>query len=371
MLDSPRWFARSIVAVLCASLAVALMGATTSLLPPPTLVIFSFTPADGADPNSGTEFAKQLGAALTTLGGVKVVMADAATVPANYLRTAKTAGGDYYLMGHIAPAIKNSLPVIEQIVSARSGIVVWSETAHVSSDDDVANQAPTVKNAVTSYAARGYATILNATPGPVRTVKPATTPAPKKVAAASADGPGGVPGPGGVIIGPDGVPRLPNEAYGFSSKPTALPKVYASASRPSRFVVLSFAGKSVTPVIREYTVDSLVRTLKTHGQSVAEGDPAALGHHLPGPDVCADTGGRYLVFGTIEATSQAAAESNNYVSLVNTALNVTVYNCATGKFEKPTILRGRGMPWQNSVDNATSTAVNRYLMKLATLATSS
>jgi hypothetical protein len=371
MFASTPWFARSIVGVLCASLAVALMGATsTSLLPPPTIVIFSFTPADGADPSTGPEYAKRLGAALTTLGGVKVIMADAATVPADYLHTAKTAGADYYLMGHIAPAVKNSVPVIEQVVSARSGIVVWSDTAHISSDSDVVSQAPVVRNAVTSYAARGYATILNATPGPVRTVKPATTPAPKKVAATAADA-GGVAGPGGIIIGPDGVPRLPNEAYGYSSKPTAPPKVYASASRPSRFVVLSFAGKSVTPNVRDYTVESLVRTLKTHGQSVAEGDPAATGHHLPGPDVCADTGGRYLVFGSIEATSQRADESNNYVNLVNTALNVTVYNCAAGKFEKPTVLRGRGMPWQSAVDNATSTAVNRYLMKLATIATSS
>ena len=64
---------------------------------------------------------------------------------------------------------------------------------------------------------------------------------------------------------------------------------------------------------------------------------------MPGPDVCTATGGSYLVFGTIEATLQKADEYDNYVSLVNTSLDVTVYNCATGKFEKPTNHHGRGM----------------------------
>jgi hypothetical protein len=76
------------------------------------------------------------------------------------------------------------------------------------------------------------------------------------------------------------------------------------------------------------------------------------------------------VFGTIEAESQTAAESNNYVSLVNTALNVVVFDCTAGKFVRSPLLHGRGNPWPNAVDNATSTAVNRYLLKLASVASS-
>jgi TolB-like protein len=364
MLVATRWFARSIVAVLCTSLAVTLMGATSSLLPPTTLVIFPFTPAVGADPNSGPEYSKQLGAALTALGGVTVVMADTATVQADYLRTAKAAGAEYYLMGHITPPLNNALSVVEQLVSTRSGIVVWSQTARVSSDDDVAGQAPTVKTAVVSLGTRGFLAILNATPGPVRTVPP--TPAPKRAAKAA----GGPIVPGTVTIGPDGVPRLPNEAYGYSSKPTAPPKIYASASKPSRFVVLTLAGKSVTPGVREYTAESLVKALKRRGQTAAEGDPQVTGHHLPGPDLCNQTGAGYLVFGTIEASLSVPAEENNWVKLVNTALTITAYNCVAGKFERASLIHGRGNPWGNAVDNTTDTATTRYLMKLATLAKS-
>ena len=368
MFVATRRFARSAVAVLCTGLAVTLMGATSSLLPQATLVIFPFTSAEGADPTSGIEYSKQLGAALTELGGIKVVMADTATVPANYLRTAKTAGGDFYLMGHVAPPIKNAIAVIEQVVSTRSGTVVWSETAHVSSDDDVLAQAPTVKNAVASYAVRAYATILNATPGPVRTVPPSSPP---KRAANAPTGTAGAPiGPGAITVGPDGVPRLPNEAYGYSSKPTAPPKIYASASKPSRFVVLSFAGNSVTPGVREYTADSLIKALKRRGASAAQGDPQVTGHRLPGPDLCNQTGAGYLVFGTVEATSTEATEYSNWQRFVNTSLTLTVYNCVAGKFERPSLTRGRGNPLNDAVDNVTNTAVTRYLLKLATLAKS-
>ena len=367
MFVATRWFARSLVAVLCTALAVTLMGAST-LLPQATLVIFPFTPATGADPTSGLEYSKQLGAAITALGGVKVVMADTATAPADYLHTAKAAGGDYYLMGHIAPPLNNTLAVIEQVVSTRSGTVVWSDTAHVSSDDDVEAQAPAVKNAVASYAARGYASILNATPGPVRTVPP--TPAPKRVAKAPN---GAAPGPivpGSVTIGPDGVPRLPNEVYGYSSKPTAPPKVYASAAKPSRFVVLSFAGKSVTPAVRAYTVDSLVNALRHRGVSALPGDPEMTEHHLPGPDLCNQTGAGYLVFGTVEASSIPATESSNWLQFVSTSLTLTAYNCVARRFEKPSLTRGRGNPWDHAVDDATATATTRYLLKLATVAKS-
>lgn len=368
MFVASRWFARSLVAILCTALAVTLLGAGSALLPQATLVIFSFTPAVGADPNSGAEYSKQLGAALTALGGVKVVMADTATVAADYLRTAKAAGGDYYLIGHIAPPLNNTLSVIEQMVSTRSGTVVWSETAHVSSDDDVAAQAPTIKTAVTSYTSRGYLSILNATPGPVRTVVP--SPAPKRVAKAPVGAPTGPIVPGQITIGPDGVPRLPNEAYGFSSRPTAIPKVYASASKPNRFVVLSFTGKSVTPVLRDYTADSLVRALKVRGQTAAQGDPITTGHHLPGPDLCTQTGAGYLVFGSIEATATDATEDSNFVRVINTSLTLTAYNCVAGKFEKPSLTRGRGNPWNSAVDNVTGNAAARYLLKLATLAKS-
>ncbi len=91
-------------------------------------------------------------------------MADPATVPADYLRVTKAAGGDYYLIGYVAPPTNNAYSVIEQIVSARSGTVVWSQTAHIGANDDIFDQAPIIKNALLTYSSRGFYAVLNATP---------------------------------------------------------------------------------------------------------------------------------------------------------------------------------------------------------------
>jgi hypothetical protein len=363
MLVSLRLTARSLVAFFCAALAVALMGAATqNFFGTPTLVIFPYRPADGMDPTAGVAYANQLGAALKSLGGVNVVMADPATVPADYLHTAKAAGGDYYFMGSFSPPTQNTVPLIEQIVSARSGTVVWSTTAYLASVADVVSQAPAVKTAVTGYITHGYETVLNPPPPP--TPRPSPTPVPKKVSSGSRPA-GGQPG--------DGPPlKLPNEAYGFSSKPTAPPKVYAAASRPSRFVVLSFIGNDVPPNVRDYTVAALENSLKHRGQTVAEGDPLSTGHRLPSPELCADTGASYLVFGSISATAIKPVEDNNYIGMVNAQLNVSLYSCSAQKFFPPANgVRGAGSTWQAAIQKSADAAVSRYLMKATTVASSS
>ncbi len=363
MLVSPRLTARSLVAVFCAALAVALLGAgTVNFFPTPTLVIFPYRPSQGMDPAAGIGYANQLGAALKSLGGVNVVMADPATAPADYLHTAKAAGGDYYFMGSFSPPTQNTIPLIEQIVSARSGTVVWSTTAYLAASGDVILQAPAVKSAVTQYLTRGYETVLNPPPPPRPTAKP--TEAPKKITSSASRG-SGQPG--------DAPPlKLPNEAYGFSSKPTAAPKVYAAASRPSRFVVLNFVAKDVPPAVRDYTVAAIETSLKRRGQSVAEGDPLSTAHRLPSPELCTDTGASFLVFGSVSAVAQKGQEYNNYINSVNALLNVSLYSCSAQKFLAPgNGLRGYGSTWQAAVSKSADAAVDHYLLKTATVASSS
>ncbi len=363
MLVSLRLSARSLVAVFCAALAVALMGASTqNFFGTPTLVIFPYRPADGMDPAAGIAYANRLGTALTSLGGVKIVMADPATAPSDYLHVAKAAGADYYFMGSFAPPTQNQVPLIEQIVSTRSGTVLWSTTAYLATADDVASQAPIVKTAITQYATRGYEAVLNP-PTPKPAAKPTETPASKRVANSASRG--GQPGGDGAPL------KLPNEAYGFSSKPTAPPKVYAAASRPSRFVVLSFIGKGVLPSVRDYTVDALESSLKHRGQTVAEGDPLSTGHRLPSPELCADTGASYLVFGSVSATAIKSSEDNNYIGVVTALLNVSLYNCSAQKFLPPANgLRGSGSTWQAAVRKSADAAVSSYLMKAVAVASS-
>jgi hypothetical protein len=316
------------------------------------------------DPSAGIGYANQLGTAIKALGGVNVVMADPATLPADYLHVAKAAGADYYFMGSFAPPTQNAVPLIEQVVSARSGTVVWSSTAYLTVATDVASQAPIIKTAVVTYITRGYADVLNPPPPKPAAVK--ETPPPKKVVNSASRAGSGEPGVDGPPL------KLPNEAYGFSSKPTAPPKVYAAASRPSRFVVLNFVGKDVPPNVRDYTVAALETSLKHRGQTVAEGDPLSTGHRLPSPELCADTGASYLVFGSISATATKPVEDNNYIGVVNALLNVSLYSCSAQKFLPPANgVRGAGSTWQAAVQKSADAAVTRYLMKAVTVASSS
>jgi TolB-like protein len=345
---------RLLCAVFCIALATTLMGATSSLLPPTTLVIFPFRQAEGLDPQRGLDYVSRLGATLKDLGGVNVVMGDPATAQADFLHVAKAAGADYYLIGFVAPPTNNMYAVIEQIVSARSGTVVWSNTAHIGANADVIDQAPVIKNALVAYSSRGYYAVLNPTPKP--------SPAPSSTAKKNGVSVGGGGGGGAA---PKKPLDLPNEAYGFSSGPTAPPKLYASASNPSRFVVVASTGKLVPPVIRDYTTSSLIIALKRHGQTAAQGNPDTTVHWIfRGHDICTDTGAAFLVSGSVSTKSLDPTRGDGIWT--DAYVNVALYDCAAQKFEQSTKpMYGGAFSWKTAVDNATNTAVKDYLLKIS------
>jgi hypothetical protein len=283
-----------------------------------------------------------------------VIMGDVATAPADYLHVTKTDGGDFYMIGYIATPLNHSAAVIEQIVSARSGTVVWSNTAAIAAEEDVLAQGPVVKKGLLSYISRGFDSI------PITTPRPATPPPALKRA-----------GPAGGV-GPDGAPLLPNEAYGFSSKPTAPPKVYASASRPSRFVVLAITGATQQPAVRDYAANSLISSLKHHGQSVAQGDPDTTDFPVVrGHDICTQTGAGYLVFGSLSGSSVKGTDLNNYLTHTDADLSLLVFDCAAQKLNAVAKFHGQAGKWQGAIDRAADAAVTKYVLKVATVAKSS
>ncbi|HEY5350081.1 MAG TPA: hypothetical protein VIJ64_10115 [Candidatus Lustribacter sp.] len=350
-----RWSVRLLVAVLCTALASTLLVAAAPPSTAPTLVLFPFREAKGLDPRYGTDYVTKLAGVLTAAAAVKVVLGDPATAPTDYLHATKADGGDYYLTGFVAPPANGAQAVIEQLVSARSGTIVWSATAHIANDQDILNQGPVIQGALLTYATRGYFAILNPTPKPV--ARP--TAAPKKNSIS-------VPGKSAAAQ-PKAPLDLPNEAYGFSSKPTAPPKVYASADHPSRFVVLAIAGTTVPPVIRDYAVSSLITALSRHGQTAALADPERIGHRIPNVQMCKETGGSYLVMGTVSTKSNDATSEAGMWTEAN--LTLAVYDCGTENFEhsaKP--LSGAAFSWKTAVDHASNTAVTDYLLKMHTVA---
>lgn len=359
-----------IVALFCVTLTVTLVDAAPSPLPSlvplaaaPTLLIFPMRQPEGVDPKAGIGYATKLGSALAALGGVKVVLGDSGVAAADYLRTARATGADFYMMGSVAPPINNAVAVVQQVVNARTGVVTWAGTAYVSTPDDVTSQAPLIKGALQAYETRGYLGILNPTPAPAPTVAPTPATKGKRV---NVEGGNGGGGGGRGPAGADNPPlQLPNEAYGYSSKPTAPPKVYASAAKPSRFVVVNFIGSpGVTPAVRDYTVSAMVKALEKHGQTAAEGNPDTTDHRLPSVDLCKSTGASYLVFGKIAGGSTKGNDFSNYVPHSDATIAVAAYDCGSQQFVRSAgQVRGSGSRWTDAVDRAANAAVTDYLLK--------
>jgi hypothetical protein len=348
---------RPLAWLFAAALCLAITIPAGAAGPPTILVVFPFRVADGLDADNGNVYATAIGNAITAAGdGVKVIFAPRGTAQADYLHVTIADGGDYYLSGYIAPPINGSAAVLEQLVSRRSGTAVWGNTAQIAVGNDMSGisaQGPIVRNALIAYTTRGYFAILNPTPAPapVRTDK-----AKPKSGLVGSGGGGGAQPPKPL--------DLPNEAYGFSSAPTAPPKVYATADHPSRFAILAVTGKIAPQIIRTYTATSLVSTLSHHGQSAAEADPVTTEHSLIHPAAtCKLTGSNYLVFPQIATYSTDATSGND--EWTDAHLSLIVWDCNNGVYLRPKPFLASAFSWKTAIDRATLKSITAYLTKLA------
>ena len=359
-----RLCARAFPILLCMAFATSLLGASAPALlaGTPVIVVFPFKVADGLDPVNGRIMATAIASAVSAQGGVKIVIGDPATAPTDFLHVTAENGGDYYLTGFISAPVGASTSVLEQLVSKRSGTAIWGSTASINSDADIAAQGPIIHDAVLSHATRGYFSIVNGIPTPT----PKETAAPKKKNGFT--GSGSAPGPAQT---PRRTLDLPNEAYGFSSAPTAPPKVYASAAHPTRFAILAVTGNTVTDQMRQYALTSLVTTLAHHGQPAAQGDPDTTKHFLMHPqDICKSTGSAFLVFGTIAAHSTDA--TNGAEPWTNADYTPMVYDCTAQAYNRSgRPIRGEAFDWKTAIDRATLKATTDFFAKLPHAATAS
>jgi hypothetical protein len=351
---------RFFAGVLCASFAAVLLAASPpGFNSPVTVVMFPFRTGEGIAPSDGIDYATALGNALTQLGGIKVVMGDPATKVTEYLHATAAAGGDYYVTGSVNTPVRNAIAVLEQIVSRRSGTAVWGNTAQISNESDIRLQAPVIRDALVAYTNRGYFAVINATPTPAPTKAP---PAKKKNGIeTSASGPSGNPTPRKPL-------DLPNEAYGFSSDPTAKPILYASVSNPSRFAIMGITGAYVPDVMKRYAEKSLVNTLSHHGQPAALGDPDVTKHFLMHPqDVCKQTATQFLVFGTVGTKSADPRKdpANDDDSWIDAQYTPMIYDCTAQQYNRTAkAIHASAYNWRTAVDRATLKATTDFFSKL-------
>ena len=169
------------LAVLCSSLicatAISPPPPTPAPLPPsavgamPVVVIYPFDVQTGADPRIGTAIAQILAQEMVAAGGITVPKVAQGIKRADFLENARNAHADFYISGYVTP-VGDSAAVVEQVVSVQSGVILFSQTAQVSSVADVASQSLLARQQILVFVGRETENVQTRptnTPGPTST----------------------------------------------------------------------------------------------------------------------------------------------------------------------------------------------------------
>jgi TolB-like protein len=237
---------------------LALLCALPSYAATRTLVVYPFAVNGSVPEDLGGQLSDKIAAEIVALGGVEVVHGAAAAKPADYRTAARAAGADFYFSGSIA-SVFNRYAAIENLVSTRSGTVVWSVSLQFRTLADVVGEGGRVRDEL--YRGEG---------------------AP----------PPGIAASGAALVTP---------------------------SPMSGFAVLPVTGSALESD-RAFALRSLVETLRQRGfTAVRVTSSAAIDPGAGGPAACTQSGARTLIAGTLDttrvATSGAAPQTTAHIAL--------------------------------------------------------
>jgi TolB-like protein len=136
-----------------------LAAAPNALYAKPTVIVYPFT-TNGAsiDREASSRLATIIATQMATTGKVAVTPPPPGTERKDYLSVARSHGADYYVSGYVSP-LGNGVSVVEQVVSAASGIVVFSQSTQLNTYAEAAGQGDDLANFIASHANRGLAQI--------------------------------------------------------------------------------------------------------------------------------------------------------------------------------------------------------------------
>jgi TolB-like protein len=292
---------RRLALPLC-SLAVILLGTGSLMAPTPSIVVFPFIAnGSGVTAETGARLSVTIAAQIAQLGGVTVKPAPPGTEQRDYLVVARNLGVDYYVTGYVTP-LGSEASVVEQLVSAKSGAIVWSNTAQLETYGEAVGQAAMIRSAILSYAARAVSSLQPIETTPPQPAPPSRrTPAPQKVA----------------VLAPTGDDAPDRVAYAADALIKALAKNKVRAARSSA------ASRDI------------------------QGNAAA---------ICARTGATLLLGTTL--STQSSNDTSATADVV-----VTGYDCSgvvVGRQSASSNASGKHA-WQVAIDRAVDSAVRDYL----------
>jgi hypothetical protein len=115
----------------------------------PMVVVFPFDASSDIKPGTGQAAAQLFTQQMNADGGVDTIQGPASVKRSDYLTYAKNLDADYYVSGYMTP-IGNGVSLVEQVVSTRSGTIVYGQTAQIDSFQDATAQATSIHDGILS-----------------------------------------------------------------------------------------------------------------------------------------------------------------------------------------------------------------------------
>lgn len=120
----------------------------------PVVIIYPFDVQTGADPRIGSAIAQILGQEMEAAGGITVRPIPKGVKRTDFLENARATNAEFYISGYVTP-VGDSAAVVEQVVSVESGVILFSQTAQVSTVADVASQSLLARSQILAFVGRG------------------------------------------------------------------------------------------------------------------------------------------------------------------------------------------------------------------------
>ena len=312
--------------LLFSSLALAAVaprpGTAPSPPPPPTpgpaaigqapvILIYPFDVQTGADAKIGMAIAQILAQEMTAAGGISVPPVPQGVKRENFLQNALGAHADFYISGYVTP-VGDSAAVVEQVVSVASGVILFSQTAQVSSVADVASQSLLARSQILALVGRGteaMQTQTNNTPAPTST--------------------------NGAQMPLRGIASIVDSV--FKHRGSSHPASPAPTTKPSRGVIVApvaAAGSVAAADLANATHElyfEMNRHFATQLSTVAAGDVARSADQICGPNR-----DNTVASGTLEPAPGSHGKQN-------LVFNLTVYTCFGAPLEREV---GKGLVGQ-------------------------
>jgi len=347
------------------------------ILPPPVLLVYSFTVNGDAQKESGARLAVLIGTQIAELGGVTVKPGPPGTQRTDFLTTARSANADYYLSGYVTP-IGDEVTVVEQLVSVQTGIIAYSNTAQIKTYAEAAGQGDILRTALLRHQGRNIAAYEQfATPSPA-TPAPASTNdsskanlgnlfKKKKAASKPQAMPTKSPTPIAIVspepvttlvplntMAPRAVPTAPPAARATPTlSPVAVAAGGAVPSADKNFLVLAFGG-SADAERRDYATTQIAAELdrrKLHGVPTSAMQVT--------PQLCETNGATRAIGGTLATKPGDPAFGKSTTAVIE----FSVFDC-NGKsiYQKSFDQDASGdRDWQTAIDRVVGMATGAYL----------